>query len=55
MAGFEGMTNRDTVITDEWERRIGFDLRLRVLAQSSRKESWIGEIDGLDLRKKELS
>ncbi len=45
VAGFEGMTNRDAVIVDQWERKVGFDLRLRVLAQSTRKESWIGQIE----------
>lgn len=54
VSGQEAMTNRDVVIVDDFEKRIGFDIRLRVLSTVTRKESWIGEIDGLDLRKREL-
>jgi len=39
------MTNRDVIIVDNFERRMGFDVRLRVLSSSSRKESWIGQIE----------
>ncbi len=45
VAGYEAMTNRDSIIVDQWERRIGFDVYLRVLGQSTRKESWIGQIE----------
>ena len=45
VAGIEAMTNRDTLIVDDFERRIGFDVRLMVLSDTTRKESWIGQIE----------
>lgn len=41
----EAMTNRDTYLTDDWEKRVGFDLRLRVLSQTTRPMEWIGQIE----------
>ena len=45
VSGVEAMTNRDTLIVDDFERRIGFDVKLMVLSDSTRKESWIGQIE----------
>ncbi len=36
--------NRDTLIVDDFEKRAGFDVRLRVLSDTTRKESYIGQI-----------
>ena len=63
VVGSGAITNRDIALIEDFERRVGFDVQLRVLSLSSRKESWIGQIkrtrkdqtvEPFDLNKKEL-
>ena len=46
----EAMTNRDTLIVDDYERRIGFDVQLRVDSSSTKE---IESIEQAEVSKKE--
>lgn len=39
------VANRDILIVDAFEKRSGFDVRLRVLSDVTRKESYIGQLE----------
>ena len=41
----EAMTNRDTLIVDDYERRVGFDVQLRVSSKVEKEIEWIEEVE----------
>jgi len=41
----EAMTNRDTLIVGDYERRVGFDVQLRVPSKVEKEIEWIEEVE----------